>query len=122
MADIDENQLEQSAIGWFREMAWQTAFGPDISSDGPACEREDYDRVVLLGRLQTALENVNPNIPPDAIDEAVRKITRTDSPTLAYSGDSIPILVFASPFAPVTASNNQSWEIGIVSLELCLNY
>jgi type I restriction enzyme R subunit len=36
----------------------------------------------LLGRLQTALENINPNIPPDAISEAVRKITRTDSPSL----------------------------------------
>jgi type I restriction enzyme R subunit len=36
----------------------------------------------LLGRLQTALENINPNIPPDAISEAVRKITRTESPSL----------------------------------------
>ena len=31
---------------------------------------------------QTALKNINPNIPADAISEAVRKITRTESPSL----------------------------------------
>ena len=36
----------------------------------------------MLGRLQTTLENINPNIPTDAISEAVSKITRTDSPSL----------------------------------------
>ena len=79
---INESIIEQTALDWFESLGWQTAFGPDISSDGPACEREDYDRVVLLGRLQTALENINPNIPLDVISEAVRKITRTESPSL----------------------------------------
>ena len=74
--------MEQTALDWFQFLGWQTAFGPDISPDGATCEREDYDQVVLLGRLQTALENINPNIPPDAISEAARKITRTESPSL----------------------------------------
>jgi len=82
MTEISENTLEQTALHWFESLGWQIAFGPDISPDGPACERKDYDHVVLLGRLQTALENINPNIPPDAISEAVRKISRTESPSL----------------------------------------
>jgi hypothetical protein len=55
---------------------WQTAFGSDISPDLPApgssrqagctaCERQDYNQVVLIRRLQIALANINPNIPPD---------------------------------------------------------
>jgi len=36
----------------------------------------------LINRLQTALERINPNIPPDATLEAVRKIMRTESPSL----------------------------------------
>jgi type I restriction enzyme, R subunit len=63
-------------------LGWHTAFGPDISPDGTAPERDDYDRVVLIERLKTALVNINPKIPPDAIDEAIRKITRTESPSL----------------------------------------
>ena len=79
---INESTLEQTALGWFESLGWQAAFGPDISPDGAALEREDYDQVVLLGRLQTALENINPNIPPDTIREAARKITRAESPSL----------------------------------------
>jgi type I restriction enzyme R subunit len=51
MSKTSENTLEQTTLGWFESLGWQTAFGPDISPDGPACEREDYDQVVLLGRL-----------------------------------------------------------------------
>ena len=77
MIKISENTLEQAALDWLESFGWKSAFGPDISPDGPACERQDYDQVVLLGRLQTALENINPNIPPDATREAIRKIART---------------------------------------------
>jgi len=77
-----ENVLEQTALDWFQGMGYNTAFGPNISPDGPACEREDYDQVILLGRLQAALENINPNIPPEAIEEALRKMTLTESPNL----------------------------------------
>jgi type I restriction enzyme R subunit len=93
MSKTSETILEQTALDWFESLGWQTAFGPDISPDlpapgssrqagGPACERQDYDQVVLSGRLQIALENINPNIPTDATREAVRKITRTESPSL----------------------------------------
>jgi len=82
MNKISETTIEQTTLDWFESLGWQTAFGPDISPDGTACERQDYDQVVLLGRLQAALENINPNIPPDAVEEAIRKITRTESPSL----------------------------------------
>ena len=88
-----EERLEQTTIAWFHDLGYGIALGSDISPDlpapgaarqagDPAYERKDYDQVVLLGRFQTALGNINPNIPPDAINEAVRKITRTESPSL----------------------------------------
>ena len=82
MNKTSENTLEQTTLGWFGSLGWQTAFGPDISPDGLSCERKDYDQVVLEDRLLTALEDINPNIPADAIEDAVRKITRTESPSL----------------------------------------
>ena len=81
-AAINETALEQTTLDWFSALGGQTAFGPDISPDGPSCERADYGQVVLLDRLQTALATINPNIPPEAIADAVRKITRTESPSL----------------------------------------
>jgi type I restriction enzyme R subunit len=93
MSTLTETILEQTALDWFESLSWKTAFGPDISPDlsalglsqrigGLAYEREDYHQVVLVGRLRAALENINPNIPLDAIDEAVRRITRNESPSL----------------------------------------
>ena len=82
MTSFNETTLEQTVLDWYKLLGWQTAFGPDISPDGSVSERDDYDQVVLVGRLGTALENINPKIPSDAIDEAVRKITRTESPSL----------------------------------------
>ena len=82
MNKISETTIEQTTLDWFESLGWQTAFGPDISPDGAARERNDYDQVILVGRLQTALEDINPNIPPDAIEEAVRRIGRADSPSL----------------------------------------
>jgi len=90
---ITESTLEQTTLDWFKSLGWQAAFGPDISPDlpapdaarqagDPACERKDYDQDILLGRLQTVLENINPNIPSDTIEDAVRKIILTGSPSL----------------------------------------
>jgi len=79
---LGENTLEITALEWLSSIGWHTAFGPDISPDGTAPERDDYDRVVLIERLKTALVNINPKIPPDAIDEAIRKINLTESPSL----------------------------------------
>jgi len=79
MTTITEKTLEQTALDWFSSLGWDTAFGPDISPDGTACERDDYDQVLLIGRLQTALENINPDIPPDAVEEAIRKIARAEA-------------------------------------------
>ncbi|EFC91064.1 protein of unknown function DUF450 [Dethiosulfovibrio peptidovorans DSM 11002] len=82
MNKTSENALEQTTLEWFSSLGWKTAFGPDIGPDGPACERRGYDQVVLVGRLQAALENINPHLSADAVEEAVRKITLTESPSL----------------------------------------
>ena len=82
MRIITESAVEETALDWFLNLGYQPVFGPDISPDGMACERADYGQVILIARLRTALENINPSIPVESIDEAVRKITLTESPSL----------------------------------------
>ena len=86
---LTENVLEQTALQWLKALGYEVLFGPDISPDGdtftPALslwERASYGEVVLIGRLRKALTQINPNIPEDAIDDAVRKVTRAESPSL----------------------------------------
>ncbi len=77
-----ESTVEDAALDLFRELGYAVRHGPDIAPGEPAAERADYGEVVLLGRLRAALERINPSVPRDAIDEAVRKVTRPETPGL----------------------------------------
>lgn len=82
---ITESALEETALLWLRDLGFEVAFGPDIAFDGIHPEREsdaNYGDVVLTGRLRTALTAINPNIPKEAIDDAIGKVTRSDTPSL----------------------------------------
>jgi type I restriction enzyme, R subunit len=81
-AFLDEAQTEIAFLETVRGLGYGYAFGPDIAHDGPRPERTGYGDVVLLERLRAALGRINPKIPADAIDEVVRKITRTETPSL----------------------------------------
>jgi type I restriction enzyme R subunit len=64
------------------DLGYQTLFGPDIAPDGSAPERAGYGQVVLERRLRDALAQLNPQVPADALQEAFRKLTRPNSPSL----------------------------------------
>ncbi len=85
MTRITEDAIEQTALEWLENLGYGIAYGPDIAFDGATPERDaeaNYTDVVLVGRLRSALERINSTLPVDAIDEAVRKITRPESPSL----------------------------------------
>ena len=82
MTRFTESTIEQAALDWFKELGYQTAFGPEIACDGVSPERNDYLEPILLGRLQAALARLNPALPATALDEALGKITRLGKPSL----------------------------------------
>jgi len=78
---ISEDHIEQVVIQEFIELGYQYINGTDISPDGSMPERE-YNEVVLKNRLQDAIAKLNPTIPYEAQEEALRKVLRSDSPEL----------------------------------------
>lgn len=81
MAAISEDQIEQVVVQEFKSLGYEHIYGPDISPDGNNQERE-YNEVVLKSRLQQAIERLNPKVPAEAREEALRKVLRSDSPSL----------------------------------------
>ena len=77
-----ESHLEQATLEWFEELGYETVFAPDIAPDGEYPEREDYSDVILKERLHEALERINPTLPDEAIEEAIRQILIPQSPSL----------------------------------------
>ena len=76
MSLIDEDQVEQIAIDWFKGLGYDYLNGYDIAPDGDNSQRDNYQEVLLPERLQTALVKLNPSLPLSAIDEAIDKVRK----------------------------------------------
>ena len=79
---ITESTVEAAALLWFEGLHYEVANGPDLAPDGASPERATYGEVVLLDRLRSAIARLNPDLPAVAIDDAIRKVTVTESPSL----------------------------------------
>jgi type I restriction enzyme R subunit len=77
-----ESTVEEAALEVFSALGYTVLHGPNIAPGEMFAERTSYQDVVLLERLRSALTRINPNVPAAAIEEAIRKLLRTESPVL----------------------------------------
>jgi type I restriction enzyme R subunit len=77
-----ESDVEELALLHFAQLGYEVVHGPDIAPGEPASERERYEDVVLRDRLEESLRRLNPEVPPSAIDEAMRRILVPGLPSL----------------------------------------
>src|SRR5215469_967537 len=72
--------IEQPGIQLFNELGWATtsAFEESLGATGPL-GRETKSEVVLVPRLRTVLERLNPNLPGEAVSFAVNELVRDRS-------------------------------------------
>lgn len=70
-----------SGLGWG---AYSVLHGPEIAVGEANAERTDpnYRDVMLEQRLRQALARLNSNLLPETLDDAWRKLTRADAPSL----------------------------------------
>jgi len=84
MGSLTESVVEDAALAWLDGLGYTILHGPDIAAGELAAERTDsnYRDVILEGRLRQALAQLNSKLPPEALEDAYRKLTRTDAPSL----------------------------------------
>ncbi|MGC9450031.1 MAG: type I restriction endonuclease subunit R [Oceanipulchritudo sp.] len=83
--NFNESIIEDAALSWFEELGYQIGHGPHIAPGEPSAERDSFGDVVLEGRLRAAVQRINPTIPGDAREEAVRKVLRIATPSLVQT-------------------------------------
>ncbi|MBN2037229.1 MAG: type I restriction endonuclease subunit R [Chitinispirillaceae bacterium] len=88
---ISESHVESAALDWLKELGYSLLEGPAIApAEEPSLtielgfkpERTSYSEAILPERLKAALSRLNPGIPQTALEDAYRKITITESPSL----------------------------------------
>ena len=82
VSSFTESVVEDAALAWLESLGYAVKQGPDIAPGELAAERIDYGQVVLEERLRRALARLNPDLPPEALEDAYRKLTRADAPSL----------------------------------------
>ena len=82
MTRLTESDVEAAALEWLAALGWATAHGADIAPGAPGEERAGYGAVVLERRLRDALARLNPGLPLDALDDALRRLTLPPGATL----------------------------------------
>ena len=71
---MNEDQLENLCLDWFREGGWDVLHGPDIAPDSATPMRSDYAQVVLDAHLFDAFKQINKHIPTDQIDSCYEQL------------------------------------------------
>lgn len=79
---LSEATVEEAGLDWFRDLGYACEFGTRIAPDGPAPERLAFHDVLLLGRLRDSLARINANLDEDLIEEVIRKLRQSESPSL----------------------------------------
>ena len=77
---LNDSVVEDAALTWFGQLGYAIGHGPHMAPGEPAAERDSFGDVVLVERLRKAIRRLNPAIPEDAREDALRKVLRVGSP------------------------------------------
>ena len=81
-APFTESDVEEAALSWLKESGWTIRHGAEMVPGELFAERDDYGQVVLACRLRDALVRLNPNLPPEALDDAFHRLMRPEGADL----------------------------------------
>ena len=79
---FSESHVEDAALEWLAGLGYSILHGPDISPDGETPERASHSQVLLIVRFREALRRINPHLPVETLEEVLRKVQQTETPSL----------------------------------------
>ncbi|MBD9371346.1 type I restriction endonuclease subunit R [Rhizobium sp. ARZ01] len=90
---FNEGLVEEVVINTFGELGYMYENAAVISPDGSAPARDAYGDVLLIERLRSAVVRLNPMIPDDALEQAIRQLLLTETPSLVEENRRIHKLI-----------------------------
>jgi type I site-specific deoxyribonuclease, HsdR family len=84
---ITESAIEKFAIELLEKSGYQYVYGPDVAPDSEAPERKSFEDVLLVERINAAVARINPNVPTEAREDAIKQLLRLNSPELIANNE-----------------------------------
>jgi type I site-specific restriction-modification system R (restriction) subunit/very-short-patch-repair endonuclease len=88
MTRLTENIIEDFAIKLLENLGYKYIYAPSIAHDGENPERSSYEEILLTNRMAEAVRRINPTVPPEAQEEAIKEIQRISSPEILTTNES----------------------------------
>ncbi len=82
MSGFSEDLVEQVVLALMQELGWRYEDPLSISPDGPNKQRVSNGEVMLQGLLNDAAKRLNPDIPDEALQAALKQVQVTETPSL----------------------------------------
>ena len=82
MGKLAESHVEEAALEWLGEIGWQIAYGIEVAPDSAKPIRPSFGDTILVDRLRETIDRLNPALPSDARDEALRRVLASETPSL----------------------------------------
>ncbi|HOO52338.1 MAG TPA: tRNA-guanine transglycosylase [Alphaproteobacteria bacterium] len=76
---MNETQLENLCLDWFREEGWEVLHGPDIAPETENAARKDYRSVLLEDVLAQAIARINPHLPSECSEQVIAHLKKPES-------------------------------------------
>jgi len=119
--NLNESSIEQFALDHFQSLCWEYVFGPDIAPDAEkinfgVASRKSFEDVLLIDILENNLKRINPQIPNDAINDAIKTISDVPNqfPNLMSNNEAFHRILTEG--IPVTYRKNGEEKADIVKI------
>ena len=87
MKSITEDEIERYQLQLLQTLGYAYSNGYNVQPEGKQQERESFGDVILIDRLTRSISRINPTIPPNARQQAVREIFNIASPDLLNNNE-----------------------------------
>lgn len=84
---MTENTIEEFSIQLLENLGYTYIYVPEIAHDSDTPERSSYEEILLINRLRQAIARINPDIPADSREEAIKEIQRIASPEVIANNE-----------------------------------
>ncbi|MBX9637547.1 type I restriction endonuclease subunit R [Nitrosomonas sp.] len=111
MSKLTESAIEALAIQLFEQLGYSHIHAPDIAPDGNRPERTRYDQVLLTGRLQKALQPINPGMGSTVLQAALKEVERIHSPELLSNNETFHRLLTEGVKVSTQQDGNERGDI-----------
>lgn len=90
MTGLNENAIETMVTDLLEKQGYEYIHGPDIAPDSEeptGWKRESFEEILLSETLRSSVQRINPEIPEEDVEAAIKQIERIGSPELIVNNE-----------------------------------